>query len=581
MFTVRIIAIIVISLAAAGAFAGCADGGGGDAPSEPPPADKVLALRYWQAPSAPLPYLSSGDKDMDAGAIALEPLAGYAPDGSLVPRLAESVPTVENGGVSADLMSATWRLREGLRWSDGSPLTAADVVFTWRYCVSPGADCAQSKRFEGVQSVTALDDRAVSIAFDSPTPYPYTAFVSAWTPIISRAQFEEDCPAASHACPHNFAPVGTGPYRIVEFDDGGNAVYERNPRYRGAAPYFDRVTIVGGGSAEDAARAALAEGTADYAWNLQIPPEELAEMRTGGESETSAAFASRVEVIVVNQTNPDPALGESRSEYLDGENPHPFLTFKPIPQAMSLAIDRARLSESLYGFAGRPACNVIDAPANYASSANDGCLTQDIAAANRLLDESGVADSDGDGTREYAGAPLRVSFQTTANAVRQETQRLIAEWWGEIGIETEIISHDAGVFFGGDPAEAEGASYLRFFADVQMYADGSGVDPQQWLANGLCGQMQTRANRWSGGNNARACDPEYDALYAELARTPLGAERERLAKRLNDMFTLGYRQIPLINRGIVSAHAADLLNVRANGWDSSLWNIAEWRRAAP
>ncbi len=578
MFTARIIAIILIALAAAGALAGCGNGNGGA--SSESPSDKVLTLRYWQAPSTPLPYLSGGDKDMDAGAIALEPLAGYAPDGSLVPRLAESVPTVENGGVSDDLMSATWRLREGLRWSDGSPLTAADVVFTWRHCASPDADCAQSKRFEGIQSVTALDDRTVSIAFDSPTPYPYSAFVSAWAPIISRAQFEEDCAAASHGCPLNFSPVGTGPYRIAEFSEGGNAVYERNPHYRGAAPYFDRVTIIGGGSAEDAARAALAEGSADYAWNLQIPPDELAEMQAEGDSETTAAFASRVEVIVVNQTNPDPALGENRSEYLDGENPHPFLTFKPIPLAMSLAIDRSRLSESLYGFAGRPACNVIDAPANYASSANDICLTQDIAAANRLLDANGATDSDGDGTREYNGAPLRVSFQTTANAVRQETQRLIAEWWGEIGIETEIISHDAGAFFGGDPAEVAGASYRRFFADVQMYADGSGVDPQQWLSNGLCAQIQTRANNWSGGNNARACDPEYDALYAELARTPPGPERERLVKTLNDMTAVGGRQIPLINRGIVSAHAASLLNVRANGWDSNLWNIAEWRRAA-
>lgn len=566
---VGIMAFAATVVVALGAVGGCASSGGGD--------ERVLTLLYWQAPSAPLPYLSGGDKDMDAAAIALEPLAGYAPDGALVPRLAESVPTLENGGVSPDLMSVTWRLREGLRWSDGSPLTAQDVVFTWRHCVAPESDCAQRHRFDGVASVTALDDRTATVAFDAPTPYPYAAFVSAWTPVISRAQFEEDCPAASHDCPHNFAPVGTGAYRIVRFAEGEDAVYERNPHWRGAAPYFDRVILRGGGNAEDAARAVLSEGAADYAWNLQIPPGDLAALAADGAGETAAAFSSRVEVIVLNQTNPDPALGADRSEYLGGANPHPFLTAEPVARALSLAIDREALAESLYGFAGRPVCNVIAAPANYASSANDDCLTQDAAAANRLLDEFGATDSDGDGIRERDGVPMRLAFQTTANAVRQETQRMIAEWWRGIGVETEIISHDAGVFFGGDPEEVGGMSYRRFFADVQMYADGSGVDPQQFLSNSLCGQIQTRANGWSSGNNARACDPEYDAMYAELTRTPTGAERENLVKRLNDVVSRRY-QIPLINRGIVSARAADLRNVVPNGWDSSLWNIAEWSR---
>ena len=86
-------------------------------------------------------------------------------------------------------------------------------------------------------------------------------------------------------------------------------------------------------------------------------------------------------------------------------NPHPFLTFTPIPQAMSMAIDRARIAEDLYGFAAKPACNLITAPPRYASTANDGCLVQDIEGAKKLLDDSGVLDTDGDGVREYNGVP--------------------------------------------------------------------------------------------------------------------------------------------------------------------------------
>ena len=395
--------------------------------------ERVLTIVYWQAPSLPGPYLADGYKDRDAGAITLEPLASYDPDGELTPRLASEIPTLENGGVSQDLRSITWRLRAGLRWSDGSDLTADDVVFTWRYCTDEETGCSGKDAFSGITSVRALDDLTVRIDFDAPAPYPYNAFVGADTPIISKAQFADCTGAAARGCDaQNTAPLGSGAYRIIEFVANERAVYERNPFYRGPEPYFDRVVLAGGGDAESAARAVLETGEADYAWNLQIDPQALAIMEESGRGKVVSAFASDVERIVVNQTNPDPALGEDRSEYLDGANPHPFLTFTPIPWAMSMAIDRTRIAEDLYGFAGRPACDLVVAPPRYASTANRGCLAQDIEGANKLLDDSGVLDTDGDGIREYDGTALRITYQTTVNAVRQKTQDLIRDWWLDI-----------------------------------------------------------------------------------------------------------------------------------------------------
>ena len=222
------------------------------------------------------------------------------------------------------------------------------------------------------------------IAFDAPTPYPYRAFVGAGTPIISRAQFADCIGAAATACEaQNTAPLGTGPYRITGFKTNEGAVYERNPFYRGPAPYFDRVVLKGGGDAISAARAVMERGEADYSWNTQVEPEILTRMEAAGLGAVVVAFTSLVERIVVNQTNPDPALGDNRSEYLDGQNPHPYLTFKPIRQAMSLAIDRGRIAEDLYGFAAEPTCNLLTGPPIYVSAANDGCLLQDIEGANR------------------------------------------------------------------------------------------------------------------------------------------------------------------------------------------------------
>ena len=542
-------------------------------------ADRTLTLVYWQAPSIPNSYLSGGFKDRDAGAITLEPLAKYDPDGALVPALAAEIPTLQNGGLSSDLNSITWKLRDNIKWSDGSGLTAHDVVFTWRYCTDQATGCTASSAFADVTSVEALDNLTVKVTFNAATPYPYTAFVGTGVPILSRAQFADCVGAAAAACEkENYAPFGQGPYRIVEFMPDEKAVYERNPHYYGETPYFDRVVLQGGGDALSAAQAVLEYGKADYAWNLQIDPTALANMEAMGKGKVVSAFSSLVERIVLNQTNPDRALGEDRFEYLAGANPHPLLTFTPIAQAMSMAVDRALISERLYGSAGEPACNLIVGPPTYVSTANDGCIAQNIEGANRLLDDSGVLDTDGDGIREYNGVPLRISYQTSTNDVRQETQVLVQGWWRQIGIEAEIIHHDAAVFFGGDPVEDKEAVYSRFFADVQMYATGPDIDPQQYLFGLTCGEVPVRANNWGGSNIARACNPEFDELVEELSHTPIGSDRTDLVKRMNDMLVQGYYEIPLVNRGIVSAHLDTLRGVRINGWDSELWNIAEWRR---
>ena len=292
--------------------------------------EETLTILYWQAPSTPNPYLSGGFKDRDAGAITLQPLAYFDPNGTLVPALAEDIPTLQNGGISQDLTSITWNLKDDLKWSDGSDLTAHDVVFTWRYCTDEATGCTAISFFADITSVEALDDSTVKITFHTPTPYPYVPFVSSGVPVISQAQFADCVGAAAAGCDEeNFAPLGPGPYRIVEFTPDELAVYERNPHYYGDKPYFDRVILKGGGEALAAAKSVLESGEADYAWNLQIDPETLAELEAAGKGKVISAFSSLVERIVLNQTNPDPALGEDRSEYLDGAKPPSLPHLRP------------------------------------------------------------------------------------------------------------------------------------------------------------------------------------------------------------------------------------------------------------
>ena len=106
------------------------------AAEEPAPAQRggKLNILYWQAVTILNPHLASGTKDFEAASVILEPLATYNQNDELVPYLAAEIPTLENGGVAPDGMSVTWKLKEGVLWSDGTPFTADDVVFTWQYC---------------------------------------------------------------------------------------------------------------------------------------------------------------------------------------------------------------------------------------------------------------------------------------------------------------------------------------------------------------------------------------------------------------------------------------------------------------
>ena len=551
-----------ISVIASGAYAGRGDSGHAN-------------IIYWQAASILNPYLSGGTKDIDAASMILEPLAHYDENGNMVPTLAEEIPTVANGGVSADLTSITWKLKDGLKWSDGSAVTAADVVFTGEYCLNEEVGCQQLAKFGDVTEIAALDDLTVKITFGKPKPFPYGPFVGATTPILQASQFANCTGAAAPTCTEqNFGPIGTGPFVVTEFKANDTISLVANENYRDSnKPSFASVTFKGGGDAAAAARSVLETGEFDYAWNLQIAPEILAQMESKGMGTVLSGFGPLVERLMINLTDPDPKWGEERSTV---KHPHPFMTDKAVRQALSMAIDRPLLVEVGYGKAGKVTCNVLPSPAIYNSTANDGCEVQDIAGANALLDEAGWVRGS-DGIRAKDGVRLSILYQTSTNAVRQDFQALIKQWWGEIGVETELKNIDAAVFFGGDQSSPD--TFQKFFADIEMYANNfDGTDPEAYMGNWQCDQIPAPENAWLGSNMPRYCNPDYDKLVAEMAGTADINERARLAKAMNDMLMQNYIIVPLVHRGNVAAAANSLEGVKLNVWDSDLWNIADWSR---
>ncbi len=539
-------------------------------------ADGHLNIIYWQAASIMNPFLSGGTKDTEAASMVIEPLARYDENGNMVAFLVDEIPTVANGGISEDLTSITWKLTPGIKWSDGTDFTAADVVFTANYCMHPDGGCQQETKFSDVTNVEALDDLTVKVTFGKPKPFPYGPFVGVESPIIQAAQFADCLGAKAPECTDaNFHPHGTGPFRVTEFKANDVISLEANPNYRDPAkPAFATVTFKGGGDAASAARAVLETGEFDYAWNLQIDPTILTQMAGAGKGTVVSSFGTSVERLMVNLSNPDPALGDLRSTLEGG--PHPFLTDPVVRTALSTAIDRNLLSEVGYGAAGKPTCNVLPAPAIYASTANDACLVQDIAAANAMLDEAGWVRG-ADGVRAKDGVRLSILYQTSTNAVRQDTQALVKQWWGEIGVETELKNVDAAVFFGGDQSSPD--TYQKLFADIEMYTNNfTGTDPEAYMNNWTCAEIPMPSNNWLGNNMPRYCNPAYDELSAQMAQTAVIEERAMLAKAMNDMLMQEGAMIALVHRGDVSAHSNSLAGVKMNSWDSELWNIADWSR---
>ena len=543
--------------------------------------DGQLNLLYWQAPSTMNPNLSGGTKELEASSVVLEPLARYDEKGNMLAWLAEEIPTVENGGVSKDLTSITWKIKKGIKWSDGSALTADDAVFTYEYCTNPDTGCTSTNYYKDIQSVKAIGSNTVKIQFTVPKPFPYATFVGYNSPILQKAQFDGCQGAKAQECTkQNFYPIGTGPFKVVDFKPNDVIVFEANPNYRDASkPAFNKLVFKGGGDATSAARAVLETGEMDYAWNLQVEPEILSKMAQAGKGTVVSAFGTAVERLMVNFTNPSPALGEDRSEYIGGNNnrnAHPFLSDYNVRRALSLAIDRQILVDAGYGQAGKISCNVLPAPAIYASTANDECKTQNIAEANRLLDAAGWKRGS-DGIRQKDGVRISILYQTSTNSVRQATQAFIKEMWKQIGVETELRNISASVFFGGDVGTPD--TYQKFFADIEMYTNTfSGTDPETYMSNWTCKEMAQKRNKWGGNNMPRWCNAAYDALSAEMSKTAALKDRIRLAKEMNDMLMQDYAMIPLIHRGGVSAHSNSITGPRMNEWDSELWNIADWRR---
>jgi peptide/nickel transport system substrate-binding protein len=528
----------------------------------------TIRLLYWQAPTILNPHLAWGAKDFEASRISYEPLASFNQDGKLVLFLGAEIPTLENGGIAKDGKSVTWKLKRGIKWSDGKPFTAADVIFTYKYISNPAVAATTSGIYKDVQSVEAINDYTVKINFRAPNPAWSLPFIGAEGLILPFHIFEKYNGANAREAPANRLTVGTGAYRVVQFKPGDIVIYEPNPLFRSADKVkFQRVEIKGGGDAATAARAVLQTQSADYAWNLQVEAKVLKQLSETGKGKLNNVFGSFVERIMFNQT--DPKKGSSV------QFPHPFFSDKRVRQAFSYAIDRETIAKQLFGDIARPVANVLTAPEIYNSPNTKYEFNVKKAAA--LLDEAGWKDTNGNGIRDKNGVEMNVLFQTSANPVRQKIQEIAKQGLTSIGVKVDLKSIDPSIFFSGDPNNPDTTS--RFQADMQLFSDNNNnPDPTISMKSWTCSEIAQKENNWSKNNFSRYCNPEYDKLWQQ-STTELNLEKRRqLFIQMNDILIKDAVVLPLVTRSRVIATSNNLGGVEFTPWDANTWNIHDWQK---
>jgi peptide/nickel transport system substrate-binding protein len=468
-----------------------------------------------------------------------------------VPVLVEELPSLENGGVSADGRVITLKLRDDIAWSDGRPITAQDFVFTYEMIVDPNNGVSAVSPYDLVESVTAPDERTVAVTFKQ----PYAAWLSAlWQSLLPAHVLQPvyQSQGSIQNAEWNTAPtVGCGPFVFQSWERGQSARFTANPNYWLGRPLLDevRVSFV----ADDPAKvAALKSGAADLSVFLINSALYMPELQNAG-----------AQILPVNS-----GYNEGWFFFQDPANGHPALQDVRVRQAIGMSLDREAMIRELLGGQSKPIATYWDNTPYVDPGISP--WPYDPAKAAQLLDEAGWVDSNANGIRDKDGVELILTYGTTTNELRQAVQRSAQAQLAEVGIELEPSSYDSGTFFQG---YNEGGPAATGQLDIFQYAPRTRNYPDPGTNDFLCSQIPS-VNEL-GENWSWLCDQELDQLLQEQAGQIDFAQRQQTLHQITrrvfeQAYFVGLWDDP--DRWVASPR---LLNVSLSGI-TPFYSIYQW-----
>jgi peptide/nickel transport system substrate-binding protein len=532
----------------------------------------ALKVLWWQGATLLNPHFAVGTKDQDGSRIFYEPLAGWDSDGDLFPVLAAEIPSRENGGLSADGLSVTWKLKRDVTWHDGKPFSADDCIFNWEYARDPAVAATTIGSYQNCK-VEKLDSHSIKVTFEKPTPFWADPFVGTRGMLIPKHLFDAYRGDKSRDAPTNLKPVGTGPYKFVDFKPGDMVRGEINTNYHEAnKPHFDTIEMKGGGDAVSAARAVIQTGEFDYAWNMQVEDELLQRLEKGGKGRATITPSGNIEHIQLNSTDPWTEVDGERASL---KSKHPLLSDPAVRQALGLLVDRQSVQDHIYGRTGVATANFLNNPEKFRSKTMK--FEFNIEKANQILDAGGWKRG-ADGIREKDGKKLKFVYQSSINAPRQKNQAIVKQACQKAGIDVELKSVTASVFFSSDLANPD--TYTKFWCDIQMYTTTmTQPDPEVFMNQFVSWEASTKENKWQGRNITRWQNAEVDKIYREAQNELDPVKRAAIFIRINELACSDHAVIPVVYRPKVGA-VSNRMRLDISGWDNDLATLKDWYREA-
>jgi len=539
-----------------------------------------LKVLEWQAPTSLGIHAASGGADRAAASLVSEPLLNYAPDGTLLPTLVTEVPSIANGGLSADLKTVTFKLLPNVLWSDGQPFTADDVVFTWQWILDPANKSVDSATFGLIDKLEAVDPLTARATFKEASLGWYVPFTSSTPGAIYPKHYWDGVDAQTANAAFSAKPIGTGPFVVDTFAPNDQAIYLANENYREPnKPFFARVNYKGGGDATSAAQAVLQAGEWDFADNTQVDPTVLREFEKAGKGKIYGSAGSVMEKVEINFSDPNKDVDGQKSQK---DTPHPFLSDPAVRLALALATDRETISTQFYQGAPLepPGRNILTGIAAFESPNTTTEFNLDKA--RQTLDAAGWTLNGS--TRKKGDVELSLTYATTTNPVRLKTQQVNKQNWESVGFSVQLKQVDGSIFF--DSSAGNEQSWTHFYSDVQMYTDGTtSTFPlaymQYWYAGPSGSNIAQKENDWAGTNKIRFQNAKYDELYDQVAKETDVEAAAAIFVQLNDIVINEGAEISIVTR-LANEYAAALTlrheNIADSAFESIYWNIANWNR---
>jgi peptide/nickel transport system substrate-binding protein len=525
---------------------------------------RTLVIGVTQFPSTFHPIIDAMLAKSYVLGMALRPVTSYDHDWQLSCLVCDTLPTLENGGAvrektpdGKDGVAVTYRIRKGLTWGDGVPVTSDDIRFTWEVGKHKESGVTGADVYQRIWKIETPDARTAILHTDRVT-YDYNTFgVEPLPAHLERPVFEADPRGYKQRTLYDRETTNPGlyfgPYRIAEVSAGAFTALERNPHWHGPKPYFDRI-IVRIIPNTAALEANLLSGAMDYiagSLGLTLDQALSLQQRRGGDFD----FIYKAGLIY---------------EHLDVNLSNPILADKRVRQALLYGVDRQAISQKL--FQGKqPVADSNVSPLDWVHSDDVTRYLYDPAKAKALLTDAGWKPGPGGVRVNAKGEKLSVSLMTTAGArVREQVQQVLQHYWKQIGVEARIRNEPARVFFGQTVRE-------RRFEGLAMFAWISAPEslPRTTLYSSM---IPTEANNWAGQNYTGYINPAVDALIDAIE---VDLNRETRAQKwaeLQRIYTEDLPALPLYFRADPYVIPKWLKGIRPTGHQSptTLW-VEDWR----